>query len=130
MATRAGYGSTYNSGNQVDPPVAVTVSGLTPAASTVLTTDQGVQFDATVPAPAVLTSAGGGRMVVWVKYPDLDDKTEVAYDGAALTSTYDDGSTVSAITDGFRFVLKRNGGWISKPSVFVHIVSDLGGVNT
>lgn len=130
MATRPGYGYAYRSAAQVEPPVAVSVSNLTPAESTTLTTDQGVQFDVTVASPALLGSADGGRMVVWVKYPDLDDKTEVAYDGAALTSTYDDGSTVTAITDGYRFVLKRNGGWVSRPSVFVHVVSDLGGVNT
>ncbi|TXH10201.1 MAG: hypothetical protein E6R04_06100 [Spirochaetes bacterium] len=130
MTTRPGYGYTFNSGGQVDPPVAVVVSNLTPAESTSLTTTQGVQFDVTVESPALLGSDDGGRMVVWVKYPDLDDKTEVAYDGAALTSTYDEGSTVTAITDGYRFLLKRNGGWISRPTVFVHVVSDLGGVNT
>lgn len=126
MATLAGYGLNLDNGAL---PTAPAISGLTPAASTVLTPTQSVQFDVTVTPPAVLTEASGGRFVVWAKYPDLDNKTEIIYDGSAFSSTFDDASTYTAITNGFRFVVYRNGGWISKPSIFVHANSNLGGVN-
>ena len=124
MTTRSGYGYSY-----ATPITAPALSGLTPAQSTVLTADQAVQFDVTVAPPASLASADGGRFIVWVKYPDLDNKTEIVYDGAAFSSTFDDASTYTAISNGFRFVVYRNGGWLSAPTFFVHANTDLGGVN-
>lgn len=126
MATLAGYGFNLDNGALPTAPV---VSGLTPAEDTILTSTQAIQFDVTVTPPSVLTEADGGRFVVWVKYPDLDNKTEIVYDGSAFSATFDDASTYTAITNGFRFVVYRNGGWISKPTIFVHANTDLGGVN-
>lgn len=127
MATLAGYG--YNFTNN-DLPTAVTFSNLTPAEDTVLTTAQGVQFDLTVTPPNSVLEADGARIAVWVRYPDLDNKTEVVFDGTAFTSTFDDASTMTSITNGLRFLVYRNGGWISKPTFFVHAVSDVGGINS
>lgn len=126
MATLAGYGLNLDNGALPSAPV---LSGLTPAESTSLTVNQAVQFDVTVTPPGSMAEVDGGRFAVWAQYPNLDAKTEVIWDGAAFTSTFDDASTRTAITNGYRFVIYRNGGWPSAPTIFVHANSDLGGVN-
>lgn len=65
-------------------------------------------------------------VVVMVSF--ADGTYEVAYDSAVFASMYTS-STFSAITNGYRFVLHRRGGWSSSPTIKVVGVDTTGAEN-
>lgn len=86
----------------LSPPA---IANLSPAAGAVLTSSSEVSFD--------VTSAVGLQAVVIVA--TIKGIDEVAYNGTAFRGLYSGGSSKVAITDGYRFTLKRAGGWPSVP---------------
>lgn len=103
-----------------DPPD-VTVPQVTnvipPAASDLGPTDE-IGFDVT-------DDTGIVGLFVYVVYPDLGD-WEVVHDGAQFSTRFVGMSTRTSILGGFRFTLKRSGGWkmapgVARPNVAVRI---------
>lgn len=60
-----------------------------------------------------------------VAYDGVEDE-ESPYDGEDFSPLYDGDSYVEAITNGYRFHLKRRGGWPGNPTVKVRAVSASG----
>lgn len=85
-----------------DPPV---VSNVTPSAGTELTPDSTVGFDLTDNV-AILAA------FVYVIYPDLGE-AEAVHDGATFLPRFVGLSSRSTIASGFRYTLRRSGGWRS-----------------
>ncbi len=89
---------------------------------TTLATDQAAQFDVTDSQPFQ-------RIIVAISYPNIG-KYEIAYDGTAFVSGYDGTSTVTPITDGFRFVVLRDSNW-PDTVVAIHVFAfDVDGFET
>lgn len=126
MATVDGHG--YNYENAAGP-TAVTLSTPSPVAGTSLSVTQAVSFSLTVPAPDSLAHADGARIILWAMYPDLDNKTEIIYANGAFSAAFDDTSSAAVVTNGYTFMIYRNGGWPSRPNIYVHANSDVGGTN-
>lgn len=89
-------GDPLGSGDATAP----SVSGVTPAGGATLVPTSTVQLD--------VTDAGGFRRVLLVA--ELPTSQEVIHNGAAFTATYQE-STRTAITNGWRYVVRRVGGW-------------------
>lgn len=86
-----------------------TITDITPPASTVLELTQSVSFS--------VTDAGNGtfaRIIIAVAYTNSVE--ELVYDGSAFVGLYAATSSISAITDGFRFTILRSGGWLTAPT--------------
>lgn len=88
------------------PPV---VGNWIPGAGTQITTATPIGFD--------VTDAKGIASV------HVYSGAETVYDGAAFTANYNAASTQTAIADGFRFSVIRNGGWLSAPQITVAAVN-------
>lgn len=85
-----------------NPPV---VSNVTPAAGTALTPDSTVGFDLTDDVEILAA-------FVYVIYPDLGE-AEAVHDGATFLPRFVGLSSRSTIANGFRYTLRRSGGWKS-----------------
>ncbi len=70
----------------------------------------------------VLSSEDLLRVVVCVEYPEAP--TELAHDGDNFHPPYE--GTRSAVTGGFRYVLRSTGGWRNSPSPTIFAVDVLG----
>ncbi len=78
------------------------ISNVSPAEMSELEEDTTIGFD--------VTDAGTLALVlVYVVLPSGD--TEVIHDGSDFTARYGAESTRETITDGWRFAVRRNGGW-------------------
>lgn len=82
--------------------LAPAVSNVTPAEGTTLASDTVLGFDLT-------DAVGLALALVWVRLPNGD--TEVVHDGTSFTERYGAESTRSAISGGWQYRLRRNGGW-------------------
>jgi hypothetical protein len=100
----------------VTPPV---VSNILPANGTPIYATTPLQFDIT--DTDVFTA-----VIVMVSF--ADGTYEVVYDSSVFATGYAS-STFSEITDGFRFVLRRRGGWPSSPTLKVIGVDAAGAEN-
>ncbi len=90
----AGFGA-----DEQDP----VITNLTPAPGE-LTERQAIEFDVTDVSP-------GLRLVaLWIKFTN-QRRPWVVYDGETFWDPFDGNSEVSAITDGYHFVLQPNGIW-------------------
>lgn len=120
----------------IDPtlsaPANVLLQNLSPPAGTDLAATQPISFDLVVTPPAVLT--GAGRIIIWVVYLDLNGQSEVVFDSDNFSAAF---SGASSYLDTFSmlvfqkrtFKILRTGGWPSRPKLYVHANSDLGGIN-
>lgn len=61
---------------------------------------------------------------VWVVYPN--GTTDVVYDGTNFTASYVGASKQESITDGYRYTLRRAGGWPYAPTVRVAPIDSSG----
>lgn len=93
------------------PPV---VNGFTPAPGTQLAINDPVQFDVT-------DTSGSVRAVIAAVSFTSSGAVELAYDGNAFMPRYRN-STVQAIANGYRFSLRRVGGW-SGDSIDVKVIA-------
>ena len=96
----------------------ITVTNISPA------------IESSVQPPAVLgfdvtSTTGLLRILVCVDPSNSGRAPELAHDGDSFQSLYED-STRIAIVDGFRYVLRRSGGWYAAPRPLVFAV-DLAG---
>lgn len=99
--------------------------------------------DTTAPDVALVTPADGSAMAraapvvievtdasalaaifAWVVYPN--GNTEVAYDGEAFTAAFAGSSTRVSISGGYRYTLRRAGGWPAAPTIRVRPVDVAG----
>lgn len=98
----------------VTPPV---VSNFSPVAGSRLSSAaEAVAFD--------VTDAGGLALVlVSVRYPSGAE--ELAHDGAAFAPTFSLSSR-AAIANGYRYTLRRRGGWPSSPTIRIFPVDTSG----
>lgn len=94
-----------------------TISGYSPAAGSTITRDQAIQFDVTdetgLASALVMATLGDGQ-------------PEVVHDGTQFRGRYASLSTRSSISGGYRFVVRRTGGWTSSPTIQV-VPVDTGG---
>lgn len=106
----------YNVANVVRPTVTVTQQP----------TSSSVAWKATLN----LTFGALSRMVVFVTYPDLGSSI-VAFDGSSFTPDFNGASALVSndITGTYQITIIPNGGWVASPTIYVHTVSDTGGVN-
>lgn len=86
------------------------VANVTPASSSNIFKDTSVGFD-------VLDPDGFAGIVVTVEYPD--GSTEVVYGGEAFTAAFS-GSTMTEISQGYHFEVRRTDGWSSSPVINIH----------
>ena len=91
------------------------VSNFQPGAGTPISPSDPIQFDVTSSEGTLVA------IVVTVRYPQTGAH-EVAYDSSGFTVNYAPqgnfaGSTRQAISRGFRFTLRRRGGWYATPEI-------------
>lgn len=101
----------------VIPPV---VSNMVPASGTPIYPNTTIQFDVTDDS-GLFTA-----IIVMVSFPD--GSYEVIHDSAQFAPRYRT-STNNPITNGFTFVVRRNGGWPAAPTIKVVGVDAAGGEN-
>jgi hypothetical protein len=115
-------------GNQLSPiayswlssPIAANpvVGNFSPPSGAAITAGSMLQFDVTD------ANSGGAfaRVIVHFQFPSLGE-WEVAHDGDSFAPMYaGGGSTREAIANGYRFKVKRSGGWPAPPVVKVFAV--------
>lgn len=105
-----------------------------PAPSTPDTTDPTVtlvspsansEIARTTPIVVDVTDEGGlAAVFVWIDYPV--GPPDLVHTGDAFTALFAGGSTRSSITDGYRFTLRREGGWPYAPTVRIKPVDGSG----
>lgn len=97
-----------------------TVSDFDPAPGSRLTSRS-------APVSFSVTDAGGLALVfVTVRYPGGAE--EVAHDGGAFVGAFAGASTRVAIVDGWRYTLRRVGGWPEAPTIRVSPIDTSGNV--
>lgn len=101
---------------------APTCTGITPSEGSTLAPTDPVQFD-------VIDESSLRATLVWVVDVAVGD-AEVAHDGDDFTDRYRAGSTRSAISGGWRYVLRRNGGWQGSAGIQIRIAAVDGGGNS
>lgn len=105
----------------VTPP---TISNFVPAADTAIAKTGTIQFD-------VLDVDSAFTRVMLIAQFTSVDQPELVYDGDDFTPNYSNGSnTVTTIANGFRFVLLRNGGWLSAVSIIPIAIDASGNENS
>jgi hypothetical protein len=101
------------------PPTVVFVS---PAPASTITS--------TTPIVVDVTDVDTASPFVFFFVRTVDGAQEVAWDGAAFSSPYAS-STRVAIVDGFRYTLRRTGGWVAGGiTIRTNAIDDTGGFAT
>ena len=103
--------------------VAPVVSNFVPSLATPIDPSQALSFDVTVSDGTPLAKCS-----ITVELRGLKI-AETVYDGSVFEDTYIASSSVTTITNGLRFVVKRLGGWPAAPGIKVMAVSTSGQVN-
>jgi hypothetical protein len=109
-------GSVYSLGAGGDevPP---TIENFVPAVGTPLKRSDSIRFD-------VLDNVSSLRRAEI--FVSLAGETYVVHDGEKFRGQFSNLSTRTPIAGGFRFTVKRNGGWTSPPTFEVHAVDTSG----
>ena len=110
----------FDGGSQSAPDTLQPVVGnFSPAAGGQLAIGDPISFD--------VTDLGSTALVlVYVEYADIGI-SELAYDGQALVAPYTQ-STITPITNGSRFSIKRTGGWRNNPNLRVSVADASGNI--
>ena len=95
----------------VTPGAAPSVANVAPADMSTITPVDTLGFD-------VLLPSGARRVLVGIAFPTSGGAPELAHDGSNFQSGYVS-STRTVITNGFRYVLRRNGGWYARPQPLI-----------
>lgn len=101
-------------GDGVDP----TIANISPAPGTAIKATQAITFDVTDETALSLVS-------IAASYAGDLDRVDLVFDGDGFRGRYRS-STVEAIAGGFRFVVRRSGGWPTAPTL-EYIALDYGG---
>lgn len=136
----AAFNVGFSEGQWFDVDDAAVFAG---ARSMLLATGGGGGGDTTAPDVALVTPADGSAIArsaplvidvtdasdfasifAWVVYPN--GNTEVAYDGEAFTAAFAGSSTRVSISGGYRYTLRRAGGWPAAPTIRVRPVDVAG----
>lgn len=104
--------------------IAPVVANFVPALPGPIQPTQGVQFDVTVSDGTPFAN-----LAILIAFEGLETE-EAAYDGADFSPLYVASSTVTGITHGLRFVLRRRGGWPANPIVKIRAVTTSGRLNS
>lgn len=104
----------------VTNPVVTLVSPLTGEVDT----DTPIVFDVTEESVE-----GFCDIFVWANFA-ADGSDEVVHTGDAYTARYIGLSSRTAITDGFRYTVRRAGGWPSAPRIQTKAIDRAGNVST
>lgn len=101
--------------------IAPLVLNVTPAAGTPINAADPLQLDVT-------DETGLAIVLITASYPN-SQAVEVVFDGTDFTDLYTDDSSVEVVTDGFRFVLLRRGGWIGPPTLTPYALDTSGNID-
>jgi hypothetical protein len=93
------------------------VSNKSPDPSVTIQFDTPVAFDVTDSTP-------WREIVIIAKFPT--GAWECVYDGSAYGPNYSTLSTITSITGGFHFRLRRDQGWPGSPTILVHAIDTSG----
>jgi len=109
-------GSFYSlgAGGDTTPP---TIENFVPAVGTPLSRSDAVQFD-------VLDNVSLLRRVIVIV--TLAGEPCVVHDGFSFRGQFSNLSTRASIAGGFRFIVKRNGGWTTPPTFEVFAIDTSG----
>ena len=102
-----------------DDPVAPVVENVTPAAGSPISSGTTLGFD-------VVDNVALRRVVVLARF--VGGAQDVVHDGDAFAATYAPASTRTAIAGGWRYRIRRAGGWPSSPSILPLAVDTSGNV--
>lgn len=121
-----GYASAFvvDLGLSAGDETAPVISGITPAPGTQLASRNApIQFDVTDLAPGV-------SLVLITAKLSTRKETQLVYNGSSFVAPYiSDGSTVVAITNGFRFTVQPESQWLGDiEELFVYAVDSVGNV--
>jgi hypothetical protein len=109
----------YNGPTDQEGP---TVSNFDPPLGTVIERTDPIQFDVTD-----ISGIASVFVVSWY----ADGTSECVWDGNSFAPRFLIGSSRVAITDGYRFVIRRTGGWLNTPiSLSVRAVDSAGNVGS
>jgi len=97
------------------------ISNIVPAPGTGIYASDTLQFDVTDDS-GLFTA-----IVIMVEYPD--GNYEVVYDGNTFAYNFQN-CTKSVITNGFRYYLRRRGGWPGSPTARIRAIDQGGSENT
>lgn len=92
-------------------PTAPTVSVVSPSAGTAINANAGLVVDVT-------DAQGLERAVLLMSFSDVA-QAELVHDGDRFTRPYQAGSSVAAVSGGFRYTIQRTGGWPAAPTLEV-----------
>lgn len=109
-------GSVFNLGSSgdVQPP---TIGNFVPSVGTPIKRSDAIQFD-------VLDNLSSLRRAEI--FVTLDGETYVVHDGEKFRGQFSNLSTRTPIAGGFRFIVRRNGGWTTPPTFEVHATDTSG----
>lgn len=100
----------------------------TPPVATIISPTPGTTISPTTPIQFQVTDAAGlQQVIVAVSYPGPNDTstrspTEVVYDGTSFRVPFKQYSTVSAISQGLLFNVRRDSNWPATPEIEVYAV--------
>lgn len=97
-----------------------TITNFVPPAGTSITPTTAIQFD------VLDDEADFARIFVEVAFPDSTGITEVVHDGEGFQGLYSAASSRGIITGGFRYTVRRSGGWPGTPSFRVFAIDHAG----
>lgn len=104
--------ATSGTGGDGSPPVVSLVS-------------PGEIIDAGQPIVVDVVDPHLGRVFVVARYPSTG-KEELVHQGDRFTTEFNGQSTRAPITNGFRFTLRRSGGWPASPIIEVYAFDSTG----
>jgi hypothetical protein len=99
--------------------VAPVVDNFVPVAGTQIAASDSIAFDVTD------DQGSFARIFVGVEFVQSGDQ-EIAHDGTTFTGRYVQASTRVAIANGYRYTLRRLGGWTSAPKIRVWPIDTAG----
>jgi len=97
-----------------------TISNFVPTAGSAITPTTAIQFD------VLDDEADFARIFVEVSFPDSTGITEVIHDGDGFQGLYSAASSRVIITGGFRYTVRRSGGWPGTPQFQVFAIDHAG----
>jgi hypothetical protein len=100
--------------------MAIAVTNVQPASLANVQPADTLSFDVT-------STTGLLRIIVCIGWPvETERAPELAHDGNAFQALYIEGSTRTAVAGGFRYVLRRAGGWYAAPAPLIFAVDSAG----
>lgn len=93
------------------------IQNLTPAPGSVLFTDTPITFDVIDPDDDLAS------IILIAEYKDY---SEIVCADSVLGWDFNEASTIEKIDNGWRFAIRRNGGWKAAPTIAIHVLDRRG----